>query len=109
MSASDFSATFTTTPFRNLSSSSYYITTSSKVSFKLQRHVSNGETRRSFRVVRISASSLWPNTDSAVTPPSPAESNGALEVNGAVDSRYSFLKCDGSKTVHAGTSFIFSK
>ncbi|GAU37507.1 hypothetical protein TSUD_275590 [Trifolium subterraneum] len=100
MSASDFSATFPTAPFRHLFSSSY-LTTSSKFSFKLQHHVSNGETRRSFRVVRISASSLWPNTDSSVTPPLLAESNGVLEVNGAVDSPYSFLKCDGSKTVHA--------
>jgi hypothetical protein len=107
MSASDFSATFTTKPFRHLSSYNY-LTTSSKFSFKLQRHISNGETHWSSRVVRISASSLWPNTDSAITPPSPRESNGALEVNGVVDNRYSFLKCDGSKTVHAGTSFIFS-
>ncbi|KAK2365885.1 cystathionine beta-lyase [Trifolium repens] len=100
MSQSDFSATFTTKPFRHLSSYNY-LTTSSKFSFKLQRHISNGETHWSSRVVRISASSLWPNTDSAITPPSPRESNGALEVNGVVDNRYSFLKCDGSKTVHA--------
>ncbi|CAL5185906.1 unnamed protein product [Lathyrus oleraceus] len=80
MSAFDFSAAFATTP--------------SKFGFKSQHRVS---TRR----VRIAASSLWPNTDSVVSPPSPGESNGALEVNGAVDKSYSFLKCDGSKTVHA--------
>ncbi|KAI5442941.1 cAMP-dependent protein kinase regulatory subunit Cgs1 [Lathyrus oleraceus] len=80
MSAFDFSAAFATTP--------------SKFGFKSQHRVS---TRR----VRIVASSLWPNTNSVVSPPSPGESNGALEVNGAVDKSYSFLKCDGSKTVHA--------
>ncbi|KEH25015.1 cystathionine gamma-synthase [Medicago truncatula] len=78
-----------TTPFRHLSSSYHLMT------LKLQHHVSIGE-RRSIRVVRITAS-LWPNTDSTVSQPSPAESNGALEI----DSPYSFLKCDGSKTVHA--------
>lgn len=85
-----------TTPFRHLSSSYHLMT------LKLQHHVSIGE-RRSIRVVRITAS-LWPNTDSTVSQPSPAESNGALEI----DSPYSFLKCDGSKTVHAGTIICLS-
>jgi len=101
MRAFDFSANsyhntaFATTPFHHLSSS-YHLTT-----LKLQRHVSTGE-RRSVQVVRIAAS-LWPNTDSTASSPSPVESNGALEINNVVDSPYSFLKCDGSKTVHAGT------
>ncbi|KAL5080283.1 hypothetical protein RYX36_008704 [Vicia faba] len=100
MSASDFSAAFATTPFRHHLSSTGYLTTSCKFGFKLQRHFSGGETRRSVQGVEIAA--LWPNTDSAVSPPSsPGESNGALEVNAAVDKSYSFLKCDGSKTVHA--------
>ncbi|CAI8594283.1 unnamed protein product [Vicia faba] len=101
MSASDFSAAFATTPFRHHLSSTGYLTTSCKFGFKLQRHFSGGETRRSVQGIEIAA--LWPNTDSAVSPPSsPGESNGALEVNAAVDKSYSFLKCDGSKTVHAG-------
>jgi len=101
MRAFDFSANschntvFATTPFHLLSSSNHLTT------LKLQRHVSIRE-RQSIRVVRITAS-LWPNTDSTASPPSPMESNGALEINGAVNSPYSFLKCDGSKTVHAGT------
>lgn len=104
MRAFDFSANschntaLARTPFHHLSSS-YHLTTS-----KLHCHVSIGE-RRSCRVVRIAAS-LWPNTDSTASPPSPAESNGALEINAAVDSPYSFLKCDGSKTVHAGTIIL---
>ncbi|XP_057447643.1 cystathionine gamma-synthase 1, chloroplastic-like [Lotus japonicus] len=47
---------------------------------------------------------IWPAP--AAPPPTPADSetgtNGAVEVNGSVDdSGYSFLKRDGSKTIHA--------
>lgn len=119
MGASDFSplprfdnlcsrrpnAAFATAPFRHLSSSH---STSSMFCFRLQRHVSADKTpsRNNVGLPRIAAS-LWPNPAPAVPPPSPADTNGAVELKSSVDSddRYSFLKRDGSKTVHSGTFF----
>lgn len=98
----DFSAN-ATAPFRHLSSSNYL--TASKFRFNFQRHVSADRKRRNVGGVRIAAS-LWPNPAPPVVP---GESNGALEANGAVvDSRYDFLKCDGSKAVHSGTCCLLA-
>ncbi|KAJ1398723.1 Pyridoxal phosphate-dependent transferase, major domain [Sesbania bispinosa] len=89
----------TTASFHHLSSS-YSV---SRFPPKLQQRQQVSTTGKS-RIVAM----VWPKpASSAPLPPSLLDdetetgTNGAVEVNGSVSSRYSFLKCDGSKAVHA--------